>query len=63
MKNLLNVIEEQGVSPNNLILAIVNLLGVAHRHGLDDEAREALSDCRITLVIEEKYLRQNDKSG
>ncbi len=46
-------IENMNVSPDNLILAITKLLEITHKHGLDNEAVAALSDCGITLEIEE----------
>nr|DAW66284.1 MAG TPA: hypothetical protein [Caudoviricetes sp.] len=46
-------IEDMNVSPDNLVLAITKLLEIAHAHGLDNEAVEALSECGITLEIEE----------
>lgn len=44
-------IEDMNVSPDNLVLAITKLLEIAHAHGLDNEAVEALSECGITLEI------------
>lgn len=46
-------IEDMNVSPDNLVLAITKLLEIAHAHGLDNEAVEALSESGITLEIEE----------
>lgn len=46
-------IKDMNVSPDNLVLAITKLLEIAHAHGLDNEAVEALSECGITLEIEE----------
>lgn len=46
-------IEGMNVSPDNLVLAITKLLEITHAHGLDNEAVEALSECGITLEIEE----------
>ncbi len=46
-------IEDMNVSPDNLVLAITKLLEIIHAHGLDNEAVEALSECGITLEIEE----------
>lgn len=46
-------IESLSVSPDNLVLAIVKLLELAHKHGLDNEAIFVLSDCGIKLEIEE----------
>ncbi len=46
-------IEDMNVSPDNLVLAITKLLEITHAHGLDNEAVEALSECGITLEIEE----------
>lgn len=48
-----NAIEDMNISPDNLVLAITKLLEIAHAHGLDNEAVEALSECGITLEIEE----------
>lgn len=54
IENAQKTIENLNVSPNNLVLAIVKLLEVAHNNGLDNEARVALSECGIKLEIEEK---------
>lgn len=54
IENVQKTIENLNVSPNNLVLAIVKLLEVAHNNGLDNEARVALSECGIKLEIEEK---------
>lgn len=53
IENAQKTVEDLTVSPNNLVSAIVKLLEIAHKHGLDDEARVALSDCGIKLDIEE----------
>lgn len=57
MKKLIEKVQKEleslSVSPNNLVLAIVKLLELAHKHGLDDEARSALEECGIALDIEE----------
>lgn len=47
------IIKELNVSPENLISAIIRLLEMAHNNGLDEESRLALSNCGITLEIEE----------
>lgn len=52
-KNTLSDVENLNVSPNNLVLAITKLLEIMHAHGLDNEAVNALSDCGITLEVEE----------
>lgn len=53
LENTKTAIENMNVSPDNLVLAITKLLEIAHAHGLDNEAVEALSECGITLEIEE----------
>lgn len=53
IENAQKTVETLNVSPDNLVLAVVKLLEIAHNHGLDNEARAALSDCGITLDIEE----------
>lgn len=53
IENTQKAVEKLNVSPDNLVLAVVKLLEIAHNHGLDDESRAALSDCGITLEIEE----------
>lgn len=54
IENVQKAVENMNVSPDNLILAVVKLLELAHKHGLDNEARAALSDCGITLDIDEE---------
>lgn len=54
IENAQKTIENLNVSPNNLVLAIVKLLEIAHNNGLDNEARIALSECGIKLEIEEQ---------
>lgn len=53
IKNAQKTVENLNVSPDNLVFAIVKLLELAHKHGLDDEARSALAECGIELDIEE----------
>lgn len=53
LKNAQNAVENLNVSPGNLVLAITKLLEITHAHGLDDEAIKALSECGITLEIDE----------
>lgn len=53
LKNAQNAVENLNVSPDNLVLAITKLLEITHVHGLDDEAVKALSECGITLEIDE----------
>ena len=53
IENTQKAVENLNVSPDNLVLAVVKLLEIAHNHGLDNEARDALSDCGITLDVEE----------
>ncbi len=53
IENTQNTVENLQISPDNLVLAITKLLEIAHNHGLDAEAVAALSDCGITLEIEE----------
>lgn len=53
IENAQKTVENLNVSTDNLVLAVVKLLEIAHNHGLDNEARAALSDCGITLDIEE----------
>lgn len=57
MKKLIEKVQKEleslSVSPDNLVLAIVKLLELAHKHGLDEEARSALAECGIALDIEE----------
>lgn len=53
IENAQKTVEDLTVSPNNLVSAIVKLLEIAHKHGLDEEARVALFDCGIKLDIEE----------
>lgn len=43
-----------GADGKQLFAAIVKLLEVAHAHGLDDEAAEALRACGIRLETEEE---------
>ncbi len=49
MKKLIEKVQKEleslSVSPDNLVLAIVKLLELAHKHGLDEEARSALAEC------------------
>lgn len=52
LKDTQSAIEDMRVSPDNLVLAITKLLEITHAHGLDNEAAEALSECRIKLEIE-----------
>lgn len=49
-ENALNGIEADG---KQFFAAIVKLLEVAHAHGLDAEAAEALRECGIRLETEE----------
>lgn len=51
--NAQETVESLNVSPDNLVSAIIKLLELAHAHGLDAEAIAALSDCEITLEVEE----------
>ena len=51
--NAQEAIENLNVSADNLILAIVKLLGITHVNGLDNEAVKALADCGIILEIKE----------
>lgn len=53
IKNTQDTVEDLRISPDNLVLAITKLLELAHAHGLDAEAVAALSDCGITLEVEE----------
>lgn len=53
IKNTQDTVEDLRISPDNLVLAITKLLELAHAHGLDVEAVAALSDCGITLEVEE----------
>ena len=52
LESIKTAIEGMNVFPDNLVLAITKLLEIAHAHGLDNEAVEALSECGITLEIE-----------
>lgn len=54
IENAQNTVESMQVSPENLVMAITKLLEITHAHGLDAEAVAALSDCGITLEIEEE---------
>ena len=47
-------IGQMKVDPQNLISAIAGLASVLHRHGLDEEAAEALKECGITFETEVK---------
>ena len=53
VKDMLAEIKNLNVSPDNLLSAITKLLEIMHAHGLDNEAVNALSDCGITLEIED----------
>lgn len=56
LKSIKKAIEEAEVAPNNLIAAIVRLVGIAHANGLDESAAKALAECGIELKIEEEVL-------
>jgi hypothetical protein len=54
VENVENALQEANVSSDNLIAAIVKLLEIAHAHGADEEAKQALAECGITLEIAEE---------
>lgn len=55
IKNTQDTIEDLRISPppDNLVSAIIKLLELTHARRLDAEAVAALSDCGITLEVEE----------
>lgn len=44
-------LQDARISPKNLVSAIVKLVEVAHKNGLDAPAVAALAECGITLEI------------
>lgn len=44
-------LQDAQISPDNLILAVVKLVEIAHANGLDEQAKVALAECGITLEI------------
>jgi hypothetical protein len=54
IKNTQDTVEDLRISPpDNLVSAIIKLLELTHARRLDAEAVAALSDCGITLEVEE----------
>lgn len=53
VEKIQHTFDNLNVSPDNLVLALTKLLEITHANDLDDEAVEALSECGITLEIEE----------
>lgn len=54
IKNTQDPVEDLRISPpDNLVSAIIKLLELTHARRLDAEAVAALSDCGITLEVEE----------
>jgi len=55
IKNTQDNVEDLRISPphDNLVSAIIKLLELTHARRLDAEAVAALSDCGITLEVEE----------
>lgn len=54
IKNTQDTVEDLRISPpDNLVSAIIKLLELTHARKLDAEAVAALSDCGITLEVEE----------
>lgn len=55
IKNTQDTVEDLRISPppDNLVSAIIKLLELTHARRLDAEAVAALSDCEITLEVEE----------
>lgn len=53
VEKIQHTFDNLNVSPDNLVLALTKLLEITHANDLDKEAFEALSECGITLEIEE----------
>lgn len=54
IKNTQDTVEDLRISPpDNLVSAIIKLLELTHARRLDAKAVAALSDCGITLEVEE----------
>lgn len=55
IKNTQDTVEDLRIfpPPDNLVSAIIKLLELTHARRLDAEAVAALSDCGITLEVEE----------
>ena len=54
IENAKHAIDGINVSSENLILAIVKLLELAHIKGLDADAKKILADCGIMLETTEE---------
>lgn len=53
IENAENFLHGANIDPDNLISAIIKLLEIAHKNGLDNEAKTALAACGIMLDIAE----------
>lgn len=54
IESVQNAVDGMNVSSDNLIMAVVKLLELAHTKGFDDDAKKILADCGITLEISEE---------
>lgn len=54
IENVQNIVDSMNISADNLILAIVKLLELAHIKGLDADAKKILADCGIMLETTEE---------